>query len=148
MRRRRGRPPRREAYPGPTPETRAKLTPDPLLALLESYGGGDAALEMAAEEIRAVYHAVCGMLMAGIGERYRHGRARGGRREMPSFLAWAHAQTYLPWADGTQPATLAAVIDLVVDRRPVRPDIAPAVVAALRDYAGRMRRRIARDFSG
>ena len=82
-----------------------------------------------------------GMLMAGVGGGHRYGQGPGGRREIPPFLAWAHAETYLPWANGLKRRTLEAVIDLVVDRTVVHPDFYVAVAVALADYAGRMRRR-------
>lgn len=142
----RGRPARRADHVGPTPETLAKLRQDPLLALLERYdsdgtAGDKGALEKAANEIRAVYLAVCGMLMAGIGGGHRYGQGPGGRREIPPFVAWVHAETYLPWANGTKRATLEAVIDLVVDRTVIHPDLYAAAAAALADYAVRMRKR-------
>ena len=144
-RKRRGRPARQDDYVGPTPETLAKLRQDPLLALFERYDAGtgseEGMLERAADEIRAVYLAVCGMLMAGIGGGHRYGQGPGGRREIPPFLAWAHAQSYLPWANSLRRTTLEAVIDLVVDRTMVHPDRALAATAALADYAQRMRRR-------
>jgi hypothetical protein len=146
LKRKRGRPARRIDHVGPTPETLAKLRQDPLLALLERYDSDSAvddrgALEKAANEIRAVYIAVCGMLMAGIGGGHRYGQGPGGRREIPPFIAWVHAETYRPWASGTKRATLEAVIDLVVDRAVIHPDLYPAAAAALADYAARMRRR-------
>lgn len=144
-RRKRGRPSSRNDFTGPTPETLAKLRQDPLLALFERYdreaGGEERMLERAADEIRAIYLAVCGMLMAGIGGGHRYGQGPGGRREIPPFLAWAHAETYLPWANALKRGTLEATIDLVVDRAVVHPDLYIAVAAALADYAGRMRRR-------
>ena len=101
LKRRRVRPARRDEYVGPTPETLAKLRQDPLLALFERYdsgagGEGEGALERAADEIRAVYLAVCGMMMAGVGGGHRYGEGPGGRREIAPFLAWAHATTYRP----------------------------------------------------
>ncbi len=99
------------------------------------------ALERSANEIRAVYLAVCGMLMAGIGGAHRYGQGPGGRREIPPFLAWAHAKTYQPWAQAHPRATLEAVIKLVVDRHVIHPDLANAVAGALADYAKRMRSR-------
>jgi hypothetical protein len=123
----------------------AKLRQDPLLALFERYdreaGGEEKMLERAADEIRAIYLAVCGMLMAGVGGGHRYGQGPGGRREIPPFLAWAHAETYLPWANALKRGTLEAAIDLVVDRVVIHPDLYSAVAAALADYAGRMRRR-------
>lgn len=138
---RRGRPPRNHDSIGPTPETLAKLRGDPLRALLSIYGDGDGALEHAADEIRAVYLAVCGMLMAGVGGRHGYGRARGGRRDIPPFLAWVHKETYLPWANGTKRSTLEAVIGLVVDRHIIHPDMVMPVAHALDDYAQRIKKR-------
>lgn len=144
LKKKRGRPARQDCV-GPTPETLAKLRQDPLLALFERYesqnDGDEGALERAADEIRAVYLAVCGMLMAGVGGGHRYGQGPGGRREIPPFLAWAHARTYLPWANATKRTTLEAVINLVVERNLVHPDLCIAAAAALADYAGRMRRR-------
>lgn len=143
---RRGRPARVHDCIGATPETLAKLRPDPLLALLSAFGQagdmvGQSALERSADEIRAVYLAVCGMLMAGVGGAHRYGQGPGGRREIPAFLAWVHAQTYLPWAHAHPRATLEAVIGLVVDRHVIHPDLANGVADALADYAKRMRAR-------
>jgi hypothetical protein len=147
VRKRRGRPARQDEYVGPTPETLAKLRQDPLLALFARYdaetGGEEGMLERAADEIRAVYIAVCGMLMAGTGGGHRYGQGPGGRRDIPPFLAWVHAQTYLPWANGLKRTTLEAVIDLVVDRAVIHPDLVVAAAEALADYGRRMRRRAA-----
>ena len=44
-----------------------------------------------------------------------------------------HAETYLPWANGTKRTTLEAVIDLVVDRTVIHPDLYAAAAAALAD---------------
>ena len=134
VKKKRGRPPMACAYEGPTPETVAKLAPDPLLAILRLHGGGDVALEHAAGEIRAVFLAVCGRLMAGVGNL-------GGGGEMPNFIAWAHAGTYLPWTRMTPRATLEAVIDVLIDRRTVHPDLAVRVALALDGYARRMKSR-------
>ena len=145
LKRRRGAAARRDNFVGPTPETLAKLRQDPLLALFERYesdGCGDEnALERAADEIRAIYLAVYGMLMAGVGGRHRYGEGPGGRRDIPPFLAWAHAQTYTPWANGIKRTTLEAVIDLVVERNLIGPDRTISVAEALGDYARRLRHR-------
>lgn len=146
LKRRRSAAARRDDFVGPTPETLAKLRQDPLLALFERYdsdGGGDGekALEHAADEIRAIYLAVYGMLMAGVGGRHRYGDGPGGRRDIPPFLAWAHAKTYTPWANGIKRTTLEAVIDLVVERNLTHPERMIAVAEALGDYARRLRHR-------
>jgi len=130
----RGRPSMACAYEGPTPETLVKLQPDPLLALLRVHGGGDIALEHAADEIRAIFLAVCGRLMAGTG-------GLGGGGEMPDFLAWAHGSTYLPWARSLKHEAMEAIIDIVVDRRAVRADLAARAAGALDAYARRMKSR-------
>lgn len=141
---------RRADFIGPTPETLAKLRQDPLLALFERYdsvnsGDGETVLEHAADEIRAIYLAVYGMLMAGVGGRHRYGEGPGARgsttRDIPPFLAWAHAQTYTPWANAIKRTTLEAVIDLVVERNLIHPDRSIAVADALADYARRRRHR-------
>lgn len=146
-----GRPSRRDDYVGPTPETLAKLRQDPLLALFERYdsgtgGEGEGALERAADEIRAVYLAVCGMMMASVGGGHRYGEGPGGHaayraREIAPFLAWAHATTYCPWAKGIPRSTLEAVIDLVVERHVVHPDRMIDAAVALGEYAKRQRYR-------
>lgn len=91
---------------GPTPETAAKLKPDPLV-MLHEMGHIDSAERDAALEIRRVYMAIVGHLMP-------KARGVGGRAEMPSEIAWIHANRYLPWA-ARHKAALQLVIDLVVD---------------------------------
>lgn len=130
MRRKRGRPARKEEYLGPTPETLAKLVPDPLEILLVDC---DVALERAASEIRAIYLAVCAKLMGGLGG--------GSGKPMSDFVAWAHAETYLPWARGLHRLTMEAVIDIVVDRHHIHPTFHPSVTFALESYARRMKTR-------
>lgn len=147
-RKRRGRAASASDHVAATPETLAKLRPDPLLALLSAFAHvgdtvGIRALERAADEIRAVYLAVCGMMMAGVGGAHHYGQGPGGRREIPAFLAWAHAETYLPWAQGHRRVILDATIGLVVDRHVIHPDLVNAVAGALADYAKRMRSRAA-----
>ena len=147
-----GRSTRRDECVGPTPETLAKLRQDQLLALFARYdsGGsvaGEGSLERAADEIRAVYLAVCGMMMAGVGGGHRYGEGPGARgsatRVIAPFLAWAHATTYCPWANGTPRPTLEAVIDLVVERHVIHPDRMIDAAIALGDYAKRQRYRAA-----
>lgn len=121
-----------------TPETMAKLQPDPLLALVRGIGRGDVVLESAADEIRAVYMAVVRGLMRKGGLR----EDRGGMPDIPPFLAWAHAETYLPWARAQLRQTMQAVIDVVVDRQAISNGCPPeAVVWSLHSYADRMMRR-------
>lgn len=146
LKRSRGAAARRDDFVGPTPETLAKLRQDPLLMLLQrcdpdGSGGGENMLERAADAIRAIYLAVYGMLMAGVGGCHRYGEGPGGRRDIPPFLAWAHAQTYKPWANDIKRTTLEAVIDLVVDRNLTHPERMIDVADSLADYARRVRHR-------
>lgn len=150
--RRRGRPPVREERVEPTPETLAKLEPDPLQALLDGHVGRDlpkeereraererVEMERATDEIRAVYHAVVRAVMRkppSFGDRIAM-----GKREMPGHLAWAHSKTYLPWAQSQHPRVMEACIDIIIDRRPVYRAFNLEVIAALRDYAKRMTER-------
>jgi hypothetical protein len=115
---------------GPTPETLAKLVPDPLAELLRmnliDAGTKDAALEMA-----EVYIAVYGAQMPGA-------RGAGGHPKISDRLAWIHDNRYLPWARKwarirfrslpLQPA----VVDLVVSGRGVA---LSEIAEALADYA-------------
>lgn len=117
---------------GPTPETQAKLEPDPLGDMVAA-GLIDSAGERAAQEIFKVYQAVCGCVM-------RQSRPLGpytpGVFDMPDEIAKAHVLRYLPWARATRRQTVVSVIDLVVDRRPPESSIVrEAVTAALADYA-------------
>lgn len=138
--RRRGRPSVREERTEATPETLAKLEPDPLQALLEAHAGREMVeLERAADEIRAVFFAVCRAVMrkpASYGDHLP--RSRG---DMSEHLARAHTQTYLPWAQDQYPRVMEACIDLIVDRRPIYPAFNLEVLVALRDYAKRMTMR-------
>lgn len=129
---------------GPTPETLAKLQPDPLQMLLDGDAArearcGKARLEEAADEIRAVYMAV---IRAVMWKRPSLGGGGGGVPEIPARLAWAHFQTYLPWANHWgHSKVLEAVIDVVVDRYQTTAASHQMIVLALGDYAKRMRAR-------
>lgn len=102
-------PVKRDDRVGPTPETAAKLVPDPFNVLVEM-GLLDTAQRDAGLEIRAIWYAVTGGLMPKAAER---SSARSGDG-MSDELAHAHAQTYLPWCTywGRQ---VEEVIDLVVN---------------------------------
>lgn len=129
----------REDRISPTPETLAKLRPDPLLALIAAHPKRDYVplLQEAADEICAVYMAVvrAAMRKGGLCED------RGGYPGVPPFLAWAHAQTYLPWARAQRRAVLAAAITLIVEREIISWTVAVDVLAALQNYADRQHRR-------
>lgn len=124
---------RRDGCVLPTPETLAKLRPDPLLALIKTAGRPDAtaSLEAAADEIYAVFSAVvrASMRKGGLLED------RGGVPGVPPFLAWCHAQTYLPWARSQRRDVMAAAITLIVDRELIPATIALDVLASIEFYA-------------
>ena len=128
-----------ERAPGPTPETLAKLAADPLWEMIHPKKGTplvDTAGERAAEEIRAVYMAVVRGLMS---RRPSVQRTDGSvPPEMPTELAEAHAQRYLPWVRETNPKVIALVIDLVVDRHPMGHWNRRICAGAIRGYARRM----------
>ena len=117
-----------------TPQTRAKLTPDPLALILM---GQDISLEYAADEIYAVYTAICRSVMAkspGFGQRIP------GKGELTPEIAWAHSQTYMPWVKETGRNLVDIIISVIVDRN--KPPFGRAAIQrALRDYAQRMRAR-------
>lgn len=116
---------------GPTPETLAKLKPDPFNEMVKAKILDDAQRD-AGLEIRAVYMAVIGPLMPRGGNMLS---TRGGR-DMPPVLAAAHAQRYQPWCDKWKRG-VEMVIGLVVDAHPPQSQRAASVM--LRDYAKRMR---------
>ncbi len=116
---------------GPTPETAAKLKPDPFNLMVER-GYLDTAQRDAGLEIRSIYMAVVGALMPRGGDL---SSARSGSG-MPTVLAAAHAQRYVPWCQRWNRG-VEMVIGLVVDAEP--PMSGQAVSIMLTDYAKRMR---------
>lgn len=94
---------------GPTPETEAKLKPDPFNVLVQM-DLLDSAERDAGLEIRAIWYAVTGGLLVRAGERSSHRSGDG----MSDKLAEAHAQVYVPWCDHWG-GLVEQVIDLVVD---------------------------------
>lgn len=122
----------------PTPETKAKLTDDPLRKLVEPGPRGEnpklsADGETAASEIAAVFFAVVQRLMP---RRMKFTDPIQGVEDMPAELARLYNERYLPWARRTAPRTVAATIDLVVDRiEPANEFTERAVIEALEDYA-------------
>lgn len=96
---------------GPTPETAAKLEPDAFDVLVR-LGILDTAQRDAGLEIRAIWYAITGSLLARAGERSGTRSGNG----MSDTLAVAHALVYVPWCDRWGRA-VADVIDLVVDAR-------------------------------
>ena len=122
----------REERHSATPETLAKLQPDPLREMERTGFIGPDELR-AADELRAVYLAITRDVMAKV---MRFGNEPRGRPEMPDILAAIHAQRFVPWAnDNRESAPLA--IRLAVEREPVPFRVHAA--RALRDYACRMR---------
>ncbi len=118
---------------GPTPETAAKLIPDPFNVLVER-GLLDTAQRDAGLEIRAIWYAITGGLLPKAGERSSHRSGEG----MSEELASTHALVYVPWCAKWGRA-VADVIDLVVDA--IAPDSPAHVALALADYARRRRER-------
>lgn len=119
---------------GATPETRAKLSDDPLQRMAMA-GMIDSAGERAAEEIKSVFLTICHDV---IGKTMRHGLYARGKFEISDDLASAHADRYLPWCRSHRSAIVEATIDLVVERKPPRSGLVlNAVAAALADYANR-----------
>lgn len=125
---------------GPTPETVAKLQPDPFNEMVKAKVLDDAQ-RAAGLEIRAVYLAIIGPMLAR-GGNLLSTRAGG---DISPMLAAAHAQRYIPWCDKWG-RRVSAVFDLI------NPEIVrdgqfavfpkmlerPAAIM-LRDYARRMR---------
>jgi hypothetical protein len=115
---------------GPTPETAAKLVPDPLAELLRM-GLIDTGTKNAALEMAEVYIAVYGAQMPGA-------RGAGGHPKISDRIAWIHKHRYLPWARKWAKVRLKAlplqpaVVDLVVAGRGVA---LAEVAASLADYA-------------
>lgn len=98
------------ARSGPTPETAAKLKPDPFNELVRRHIL-DGAQKRAGLEIRAVFLAVT----SGVGcKSIEMGGVRGGSGEMSKEMADAHHERYLPWCERWG-RSVADVIDLVVD---------------------------------
>lgn len=106
---------------GPTPETQAKLVPDPFNVLIEM-GMLDTAQRDAGLEIRAIWRAITGTLAAKTGN-LSDTRSGGG---MSDALAAAHARVYLPWCQYWG-RLVEETIDLVVDAQ-----LPAAVLAQLR----------------
>ena len=118
----------------PTPETLAKLQPDPWQLFLV---GKDSAIERAGDEIASIYNMVVKDLLA---RRQPFGPRVPGKNEDDSFLAWAHAASYLPWVAEIGPHSANAIISLVVDRNGLEMD-ERSVLWALERYAKRMQTR-------
>lgn len=118
---------------GPTPETLAKLKPDPLAVMLQrgqiEEGQVDAAIE-----IREVYGAIVGGCSARANDLNR-----GGHGGISDRIAWLHSNRYLPWIRecGKHPARL--VLDLVwFGQPPAKGQHIPVIAYALADYRRRM----------
>lgn len=126
---------------GPTPETKAKLKPDPLNVLAEigwQVGLGkmrrlDSAELDAGLSIREIYRCVTAPLMPKSGGL---DGARGGGCYMSEDMAAEHALVYMPWC-AEHGRLVRHVIDLVWEATLTAE---PALLARmLRDYARRAR---------
>jgi hypothetical protein len=117
---------------GPTPETRAKLRPDPFNVLVQ-HGVLDTAERDAGLEVRALWYAVTGPLVPRARDFAVIRRAGDG---MSDELGEIHAQVYRPWCHDWGRA-VADVIDLVVDAQ--MPADVRRLQLMLRDYARRSR---------
>ncbi len=119
----------------PTPETAAKLIPDPLGVMVSMKLIDDETLK-ASQEMADVFRAVYGGQMPGA-------RGAGGHPTISDAMAWIHANRYLPWSRKWSGIKLRAmplqpaVIDLVVGGG--QPLALTEIAAALADYA-RIRR--------
>ena len=121
----------------PTPETAAKLGPDPLRVLVDQ-GLINSDGERAAHQIRVVYLAVTRavLAMAHVPQDTR----RKGQYEMSESTARAYTDLYKPWCAAQGPAVVDAALTLVVDRQAIPRSKVGQVVDALGDYAQRMER--------
>ena len=118
----------REERVGPTPETAAKLLPDPL-ALMLRHELIDAEAVSGALEIRSVYMAIVGQLMPKA-----RGESAGGRSEISARLAWIHSHRYKPWADRWAGETLAATLDMILEGA-MHVSFRERIANSLKDYA-------------
>jgi hypothetical protein len=100
---------RKDDRVGATPETLAKLKPDPFNLLVER-GVLDTAQRDAGLEINAIYAAITSFnrIKGGLG-------GTRGHEDMSDALAEAHAQIYVPWCHHWG-RRVEHVIDLVYDR--------------------------------
>ncbi len=105
---------------GPTPLTRIKHQPSSFERMLSSREITGEMLQ-AAQEIEAVYAALCGQLMVR-GFRVERG-SRGEAAPMAERVAFAHAKRFKPWADALSrrkvlhgDPTLACIVAVLVDR--------------------------------
>lgn len=119
----------------PTPETVAKLKPDPFKELIAE-GFIDTASQQAAYEIAAIYRSICRASMGKIGKWMA---SDGGQADMSARLANAHAKVYLPWVRAHKPQVINDVLGLVVDGREA--EHPSRCCRALADYAMRMGNR-------
>lgn len=118
---------------GPTPETAAKLKPDPLALMLQRGQLEEGQID-AAIEIREVYGGVVG------GNRCHtvamDGRFHGG---MSDRIAWIHAKRYLPWIRECGKHAARLVLDLAwFGQEPRTPTHVSVIAFALSDYRRRM----------
>lgn len=120
----------REERVEPTPETVAKLTPDPVQSLYDR-GLIQSEHTAAALEIRAIYFAVVGSLFARANDPSRIGFSKA---QMSDRLAVIHRDRYKPWC-AAMGQKLPFIMDALVDLSWCHE---AWLIAALEDYAQRM----------
>jgi hypothetical protein len=114
---------------GPTPETLAKLLPDQVKQMFDRGQIGLAETD-AASEIRTVFFAV----VAGLFARAHTYDPKGGRNQIPDWIATAHKERYKPFAQDMG-RSMSAIIDCLIDGKTIP---AGFLASALQDYAQRM----------
>lgn len=101
-----------------TPETAAKRYPGTMERLIDRKTIGAEEVR-AADEIQAVWRAVCAGLFAR--PMPMGGGSRGGKSEMADWLADAHSGRYMPWARACQGSGHVEVcIAVLIDGRSAR----------------------------
>ena len=117
----------------PTRATMKRLTPDPLQILTEAEPDARKCglMTEAADEIGKVYMAIVGALMS---KRSRLFDQTPGFEDMPEKLAIAHHKRYLPWVRRCGSQMTEAVLEIVIERRPVAKPPAEQLRKALLDY--------------
>ena len=120
----------------PTPETLAKLKPDPLREMVEG-GLLDTDSERAAAQINAIFSALCRNAIRGPSLLMDQNHTCHSESDIPDWIARAHHLTYLPWVKAQGPAIVDAVLTLVVDRNTPERISRLTCAGALRDYAKR-----------
>jgi len=118
---------------GPTAETLAHLTTDPLETLIRG-GWIDAAGERAVAEIKTVHRAITRDVSVRTNALSERTNA-SGPQEMPDHIAQAYHDTYLPWCALIDEPVIQATFSLVVDRNEIPAAMSAAVCRAIQIYA-------------